>query len=67
MVELLLPVWHLTSKLAAANCLDAFEDNKDPIAPLQRENGDGGPTSSPTGAFRPALCSRSCNTEISST
>lgn len=33
-VELLLPVWHLTSTLAAAKCLDALQDNKDPSMPL---------------------------------
>ena len=33
-VELLLPVWHLTSKLAAAKCLDALRDNKNPSTPL---------------------------------
>lgn len=29
-VELLLPVWCLTPTLAAAKCLDALQDYKDP-------------------------------------
>lgn len=49
-VELLLPVWHLTSKLAAAKCLDALQDNKDPSITLRLVMD--GPTSSPTGALR---------------
>lgn len=39
-VELLLPVWHLTSTLAAAKRLDALQDNKDPET-YHWETGDG--------------------------
>lgn len=34
-VELLLPVWHLTAALAAAKCLDALRDSRDPRIPLR--------------------------------
>lgn len=34
-VELLLPVWHLTTALAAAKCLDALRDSRDPRIPLR--------------------------------